>query len=802
MDDKFWADQKEKTSQNLQDPGQPQIKNFYLGGEPVTVELINKLKQRFPGVKIINAYGPTEITMACTAKDISAGEPLIGRPLANYQIFILDQYHHPLPVGTAGEICVSGVGLARGYLRQPELTSQRFVPHPWVRGERIYKTGDRGRWLPSGEIEFLGRYDNQVKIHGQRVELGEIEHCLLGHEKIKEAVVAVEDDGRGQKQLCAYLVAEDGLKLAELKLFLGERLPRYMIPTRFCRLAKIPLTASGKIDRRALAQTAEAVEAETEYEAPQGGDEERLAAIFGEVLGLERVGARDSFFDLGGDSLRFMDLAARIYQEFGFDLWLQDFWAKPTVRDTARWLAQKKEREKKNIRPQDNISPQDQLQPGQDGGRRLREEEIDAGGGGRGKSCEVNSRSYFNPSYFDFFKMLSEPPARLIEEGKLPRLTSAALVYLPDELPAAVKDDLGDEPLLYGLIETGGWGQIGLVAVPVFARELYSHKERLINLCLEAVELAGYLGAKVVSLTGLIPSATDYGRAVSGRLGERGLEVLISTGHAATVAAVLLTLERLLQTSQRDLGLERLAVVGLGSIGAGVVRSLPLLFSPQPELIILCDLASRHEFLTKLRQELKDEGGFKGSIEIALADGPRLPDKVYQEATLVVGASNISGILRVAELRSGALIVDDSAPHCFSPQEAVARLIEKNDLLFTEGGVLESPRPLRRQVYLPAGSGLTVLTSFERHFFASSEITGCILSSLLSASYQDLPPTLGQPTGQECCRYYLKLKELGFRGAAAHLQNFVLPENSIERFRSIYNQQFLALGGGGRTKAD
>ncbi|HVG44721.1 MAG TPA: condensation domain-containing protein, partial [Longimicrobium sp.] len=264
----------------------------------------------------------------------------IGRPVANTRVYLLDARGGPVPVGVAGELYVGGGQVARGYLDRPGLTAQRFVPDPFARepGARLYRTGDLGRWLPEGSIEFLGRTDFQVKIRGFRIELGEIEARLAEHGAVRESVVLAREDEPGDRRLVAYCVADEGLDVESLRAHLAERLPSYMVPAAFVRLDAFPVTAGGKVDRRALPAPEGDALAMRGYEAPQGETEQVLADIWAEVLRAERVGRRDSFFDLGGHSLLAVQMISRVRQRLAMEVALRDLFSRPVLADFARGL--------------------------------------------------------------------------------------------------------------------------------------------------------------------------------------------------------------------------------------------------------------------------------------------------------------------------------------------------------------------------------------------------------------------------------------------------------------------------------
>ncbi|HEV7367751.1 non-ribosomal peptide synthetase [Arenibaculum sp.] len=287
-----------------------------------------------------NVYGPTETTVWSTEARIEASDlPLdhVGRPVANTRVYLLDAAMEPVPVGVAGEICIGGPCVARGYQSRPELTAERFVASPFVDGDRLYRTGDLGRWLPDGNIEFLGRNDFQVKIRGFRIELGEIEARLLEHPGVREAVVLAREDQPGDTRLVAYHAGT--AEPSSLREHLASVLPDYMVPAAYVRLDALPLTPNGKVDRKALPAPEGGAFVSRDYVVPVGAAEEALAAIWGDVLGLERVGRNDDFFDLGGHSLLAVRVVSRIRQDLGIDVGVRAVFDAPTVAGMRSWLA-------------------------------------------------------------------------------------------------------------------------------------------------------------------------------------------------------------------------------------------------------------------------------------------------------------------------------------------------------------------------------------------------------------------------------------------------------------------------------
>ncbi|MGB8507589.1 MAG: amino acid adenylation domain-containing protein, partial [Pyrinomonadaceae bacterium] len=325
----------------LETEGLSSLETVVAAGEACGAEVVERWAD---GKRLLNAYGPTEMTVCATLRsceaDATGERPPIGRPLVNTQVYVFDERLEPAPLGARGEIYAGGDGLARGYLNRPELTAERFVPNPLNggRGGRLYRTGDYGRCLPHGEIEFLGRVDQQVKVRGHRVEPGEIEAVLAQHAQLQAAAVVARADERGERQLVAYVVGHDGVapSAGELREYLRQRLPDYMVPWAFVALETLPLTSNGKLDRRSLpAPNPSAAARREQHVAPRTQTEELLAEIWAQTLGVERVGVHDNFFDLGGHSLLAVQIISRVRQSFEVEMPLRHLFETPTVEGLA-----------------------------------------------------------------------------------------------------------------------------------------------------------------------------------------------------------------------------------------------------------------------------------------------------------------------------------------------------------------------------------------------------------------------------------------------------------------------------------
>jgi amino acid adenylation domain-containing protein len=322
------------------------LRHLLVGGDAVPPELIEELHQAIPTAQVTVLYGPTEATMICASSTVAheqrPSHQFVGRPLSNTVIRLLDERGNLVPVGIDGELCIGGASVARGYLNRLELTAQKFVPDPFSKdaGARLYRTGDLGRYLPDGTIIFTGRIDEQVKVRGFRIELGEIESALKEHVEIRECIAVAREDTPGDKRLIAYLVAatpeSSTLNTSELRGFLKERVPEYMLPSAFVFLEQLPLTPNGKVDKKALpAPDTERPELENAFVAPETPTEQRLAAIWTALLGIDRAGLYDNYFELGGDSLLATQLASQIRKVFEVELPLTDLFQHPTLAELS-----------------------------------------------------------------------------------------------------------------------------------------------------------------------------------------------------------------------------------------------------------------------------------------------------------------------------------------------------------------------------------------------------------------------------------------------------------------------------------
>ncbi len=339
------------------------LKQVFASGEALGLhqaKKFNRLLNKKFGTNLANLYGPTEATVDVSYFDCSTGEELesipIGKPIDNINLYVVGKDTKLQPIGASGELCIAGDGLARGYLNRPELTSEKFIPNPFVQGTKMYRTGDLARWLPDGNIEFLGRLDHQVKIRGNRIEVGEIESVILNYKSVREIAVLAKKDENGNSSLYAFMVTGEEFDVNDLKHFLSTKIPKYMIPSFFYKLEKMPLSPNGKVDRKALMSQAAAVKEETIYVAPQSEEEKKLIEIYCEVLDVSNIGIKDNFINLGGDSIKAIRVFSSINKAFGTAIKIRDIYKYPVIEDLAWYIRSgNKEDESNKIVEAENV---------------------------------------------------------------------------------------------------------------------------------------------------------------------------------------------------------------------------------------------------------------------------------------------------------------------------------------------------------------------------------------------------------------------------------------------------------------
>ncbi|MBL7727243.1 MAG: amino acid adenylation domain-containing protein, partial [Dinghuibacter sp.] len=332
--------------EHLQPASCASLRHIVCSGEALPAAMVEDCKQKMPWVRIHNLYGPTEAAIDVTSIDLTSvnttrNEVTIGKPVANTRIYIVDQNLSRQPVGVCGELLIEGVQVAQGYLNRPELNREKFIPSPFTPGERVYRTGDVAKWLPNGEIAYVGRIDNQVKIRGNRVELGEIESAIVASGYVENTAVLVKQDANGHKHLVGYMLPREQYTEDALYAFLKARLPEYMVPARLFVLNEFPLTSSGKVNRNVLAELEEDLGASSSYTAPENETQAELAEIWETILGLKGIGIHDNFFRVGGDSILAIRLISKINAKYRVNLAIAQLYEWSTIATLAQYINQR-----------------------------------------------------------------------------------------------------------------------------------------------------------------------------------------------------------------------------------------------------------------------------------------------------------------------------------------------------------------------------------------------------------------------------------------------------------------------------
>ena len=724
------------------------------GGEAMPRDLANLMVNSAD--EVWNLYGPTETTVWSSCSRVSEGDEAvsIGTPIANTQIYIVGRDGGIQPPGFVGELCIGGDGLARGYRDREDLNRERFITLevPGVGPRRVYRTGDLGRWAMNGKLECLGRMDSQIKLRGVRMELGEIEAVLMSHSAVSGAVVTKRDDLPGGETLVAYLTCHEGGAddlVPELKACLAERLPEVMCPGYFEVLESFPLTPNRKVDRRRLpVPVVDRSLLTNEFAGPETAAEKALSEIFNAVFAPREVGIRDNFFELGGDSLMAVQVVTRISSAMDREVSLEAFLRHPTIERLARHLNAPVEGSEHDISTPESAAP--------------------------------------DSDYLSFQLLEEDDP------DALPRVDAVALAYIPDafaKVTGLSREDLvqqwfANQPRLTNSYDTP-WGRLGVVMLPCFEADLYKEGSGMKPLVLDALRLAGSLGARTVSLTGVIPMVTGDGRdIVTWMNGEEVDLPIITTGDATRAATVVKSLEGILEESGRGLAGEKVTFIGLGSIGKGAL-DLMLSVLPHPKAITLCDFYRTAERLEGIQDQLL-ASGYSGEITIAAAN-EQLPDEAY-EAGVVIAATSIPEIIDVGRLNPGSILVDYSFPPSLSVAEAARRATECGDILFTTGGQLRLSGQVEETVYLPAASAdlIDQLGSDSLQLIAGrdgSEMTGCVLASIFTGMEPQVRVTLGALGGEDALAHYRFIESLGIGSARLQMGGYFLPGDVIRRFR-------------------
>lgn len=703
------------------------------GGEALPVPLANEVSRRCKAMW--NMFGPTETTVWSTASIVApdSSDILIGVPLINTSCVVVDEAMEPVPSGTVGELLIGGVGLARGYFNQPERTSERFV-NVILDGipVRMFRSGDRVVMNRRGELTFVGRRDDQIKIRGHRIELREVEAVLRSCPGITGAAVVVAGETVATRHLVAAISCSRGLSVDRIRSHCAEYLPRSMQPAEIRILDALPRLPNNKIDRRAILAARGYITETAGFEWTPV--ERQLTSLLAEIFGRQPESPLQNFFEAGGTSLLGMRYIVRASNLFGVELNAIDLVSAPTIRAMAEVIQQRL----------------DNTNPGQQGFRR---------------ASEVSA--------------LWKPLALKRVESDHDPIDAAAIAYLPDSIAARFGNlpvRLSDYASAWLALGRTALGSTAVIVAPVLQSELADIGPQTIHRLNQAIAHATRLGAKTVSLTGIIPSVTDFGRQLVAPEG-----TLLTTGHATTVSSVVMTVEHCLAITGRSIDREDFAVVGIGAIGEATVRAL--LASYSPHSLTLCDVPSQNDRLCLFADSLRNSG-FGGPIRIALASG-RCPNEVY-DASVIIGASNVPGILDVARLKPGTIVVDDSFPHIFDAKLAEKRVSHSADVLIVEGGSVTHLVKPDWKLALPAVTkGWIDRAPIEAMTPAADMITGCILSALVTA-HSGAPATVGPITTDQYEAHRDALRQAGFIAAKLHIGHFAIPDELLQRFANQF----------------
>ena len=582
------------------------------------------------------------------------------------------------------------------------------------------------------------------------MELGDIETQMAAIPGIRQAVVVKREDLPTGEGLVGYYLAEGAaLEPAAIRQQLSAVLPQSYVPAYFKALEEFPLTPNRKIDRKRLPLPSFGATKEGEKVAPRNPVEAKILAVFQSHFEAAEIGVSDNFFEMGGDSLLALRLIVALSEEFGQQIPVDAFLTHPSIEQLAAYLGSEPVAE---------------------------------------KAAEASSPAPVpaGVSAEDLDHISIEMAA-----ATMPPLDAVALTYIPEvlaNLSGFSRDEISErlfagKPRLTNVYELEQ-GRIGVVMLPCYEADFYKNQAAVKAPLLAALKMAGEAGATAVSLTGVIPSATDHAREIAKWMeGGEGLPE-ITTGDATRSATIVKSVEGILAAAGRRIEDETVSVVGLGSIGFGTLR-LMLDVLEHPKHLILCDPYQTDDQMSRLRDRVRDAGYF-GQVDI-VKNGGALPPEVY-EASLVVASSNLPGVLRIPSLKPGTLVVDYSFPPVFKLDEAVKRFVTQGDILFTTGGELSLPGVVGETIYLPEDlegldegvqtAFLNFLGSRDRH-----EITGCVLASLVTGKAEGVVATVGPLENGDARAHYDYLTEFGAVPAKLQMSGFFLPEESITAFR-------------------
>jgi predicted amino acid dehydrogenase len=654
---------------------------------------------------------------------------------------IVDGKLRPVPAGAVGELLIGGIGLARGYRNDPQQTAARFVtvsdsPNSNV---RYFRTGDFVRSSHDDVLLYLGCRDQLDDIHGFRIDLKEIESVLSAFPGIRETAAVVQGTEASNMRIAAYVGTEPNAIIGahDLRGHAREMLSEYTVPSSIVVLSTLPRLADGTIDRARLAvgQVRGTVDARLPA-ASSSATEDKLLAIASDVLGLAGIGIDDNFFALGGTSLPAMRYLARISDVFNVSFGPSQLMAAPTVAAMAALIDR------------------------------------------TGTPVVANGHE---PAPAP---ALWRPLAIARAEGRILHADAAAIACLPEGVPGlgslqtALNRQGGaaSDPHWAGLC-TLSVGNVALVVVPLHGRDLFADATATSRQVNEAIAYAARLGARTVSLTGLIAAATDLGLTLA-----RIEDVELTTGHAATAASMGLTIRSVIAATGRNLAKARACFVGLGVGGVATLRTA-LRCLDHPASLLLCDVPTERGLLESLADEARTVHGFRGQIEVADMVG-RLPNTAYA-ADLFVTATNAESVIDIDRLAPGSIVVDQSHTRSFDLDRVMRRFASRGDVLFADGGSVGLNEPINWTCALPTTMGAASRALLSQATLpAHDRIKASILSSVLPRAC-GLAPTIGEVTPEQCSEHWAAFQKLKVTAAPLQCGAFVPTAADLERFRAV-----------------
>lgn|GEM_PF-3228507 len=766
-----------------------------------------------------------------------------GKTWGDQNIKIVDPHScSELTGGSIGEICICGSNISLGYLNKSQETQKAFGLTIATDPQRFFKTGDLGFLTQDGDLVVVGRSKDLIIIRGKNFYPQDIELSVSSsHEAIQSNAIAafcVFEESQERLVIVAELKREF-LKQKQdaqiLKTIIEKISSEYGLETAYIFLIapfSIPRTSSGKIQRQKCKQlflenslhvlnswgkasSDHPVMNAAEKAALTNDTSEMLLFLFQKVVKIKAQDLNSTFNQLGGDSIQAIEFTAIYADLFKIDLSLEEVHIH-TFRELVRITEDRQFLEIRGITLEQfnkvclelgglpaELSPKPITVESKflSLSVKFRKQILE-----KVKHLKEEKKLVYSANELMFRAVKKEAAAEILEnhflqlekkplmtsfnEGKLPKIDSIGIAYFPSSIRTMSRDGENllstwtqGSPLIMSIYETS-LGNAALIALPLYEESLYTEKDRLKVALNNGLEMANTLQASTVSLMGLVPSATEYGKIVEGLSRSSFPNLTVTTGHESTVASVSLAVEKILTQTGRIFGEEVVGVLGLGSIGKASIELL-ILLSLHPKEIILCDLFSNQAKLESICHQLK-QIGFKGKITLVLTD--KDVPKAFYRSSFIIGATNAANILMPEMFEPGTLVVDDSSPHCFDSKKAFSRLRGKKDILFTEAGMLKLPFPIREIRYCPEGF-YPFLSSFPGIYQnrKSHDIPSCLLSGLLLKQYPEISPTIGLPKAANARKHHSLLSKLNITAPPLSFNGEVLP---IDLHEAVFTSRF------------